>query len=124
MIDTAPTGEEAAAAAEWKAANQQLAELQEQIRKTGDVHPDDYSASYQRIHEAANAITIPPHLLTYRPADWPGRSVDHVGFTNDGLRRLEQWRQAQDKWCAQRKLWRGDFEDLQLRQLGRQESDT
>jgi hypothetical protein len=116
LIDTTPTGEEAAAAAEWKAAQQQLAELQEQIRKTGDVHPDDYASSYQRVEDAAAAITIPPHLVTFRPDDWPGRSVDHVGFTNDALRRREQWRQAQDRWCAQRKMWRGEFEELHTRQ--------
>lgn len=114
-----PKPDDYPAAVEWRAAGEHLAALQERIRKHGDVDPDDYAAAHRRVEDAAAAICIPPHLMSFRPADWPGRAVDAVGFTSDALRRREQWRQAQDQWATDRGLWRGDFEELQQRQAAR-----
>lgn len=114
-----PKPDDYPAAVEWRAAGEALTEIRERIRKYGDVPPADYAAAHERVEKAAAAIIIPPRLMAFNADDWPGRAVDSVGFTNDALRRREQWRQAQDRWCADRKLWRGDFEELQQRQAAR-----
>ncbi|RKS76481.1 hypothetical protein BZB76_1837 [Actinomadura pelletieri DSM 43383] len=114
-----PKPDDYPAAVEWREANQELDALCELIRKTGDVDPDDYAAARRRVDDAAAAITIPARLMTFDPDDWPGRTADNVGFTQDPLRRREQFRQAQDEWATDRGLWRGDFEELQRRQAER-----
>lgn len=121
MIDTTPTAEELAAAAEWREANAEVERVQEHMRKFGylSVPADEHARVQARIEAAALAITIPDHLMTFNPDHWPGRSVDAVGFTNDALRKREQWRQAQDAWDVERKLCRSDFETLAERQTNR-----
>ncbi len=123
VIDTTPTAGELAAASEWRAANDAVAAIVERIKQDGyeSVSIGDHAVTLGRIHNAAQAITIPPHLLTYNADNWPGRSPEHQ-LSIDVLRRREQHRQACDAWAVQRKLWYGDFVELQRRQLERQEA--
>lgn len=118
-----PTADELAAAAEWRAANAEIAELQTRMAKHGylSVTADEHAHAHQRLDAAAAAITIPPHLMVYNPGDWPGRADDQAGFTHDAIRRSEQYRQAQDRWTTDRRLWRGDFESLRDRQNARRQ---
>lgn len=80
------------------------------MRKTGELLADDYAAACQRVEDAAAAITIPDHLLTFDPDDW----------TSGPRGQTEQHRLAQEAWYSVRRLGWDEFLELQARQKARQ----
>lgn len=59
--------------------------------------------------------TIPDHLLTFDAARWMPHVEprSHIPI----LRAREKWRQAQDAWGHENRIWRLEFEQLRDQQL-------
>jgi len=58
---------------------------------------------------------IPDHLLRYDESAWLPRV--EPGALYPALRARQLWIDAQVEWCAQHRIWSGDFERLRQQQL-------
>ena len=60
-------------------------------------------------------LRIPPELLRFDEAEWIARVEPSALYP--ALRARQLWHQAQVAWCAQHRIWSGDFERLRQQQI-------